>query len=374
MSKAAALLVETHCTLAAVEALEAEWRTLDGASPDATGFQSFEWCVAWLRCSGIEPRVVTVRDEGRLAMLWPLQIERCWGARIARWIGEPLTQYGDALAAPGADVMRCAAAVETSVASWRDADLVALSRLRADGALAALAHSAAGEEMRAPFVDLAAPPAPRRKSLERRARKLEAFGPVALEEADSPAGREAAALRALAMKQAWLDAHGFVSTGLSAATTPAFVAAAARAGVLRVHCLRVGGEIAAAEMGLAAGGGYRSLLGAFDPRFSEGAPGHALTRAMLAKCAREGMRTYDFLPPGDDYKEVFATGAVSVGARYWPLTLRGRIAAFGFERLRPVAKRLYYALAARGLFTRGRQPERKASAAPGRASHPLLGS
>jgi CelD/BcsL family acetyltransferase involved in cellulose biosynthesis len=90
-------------TLDSVEALGPEWSALESRTPEATGFQSFPWCFTWLRVSraGAAPRIVCVREEERLVFLLPLQIERRFGVVIARWLGEPMTQYGDALALPG---------------------------------------------------------------------------------------------------------------------------------------------------------------------------------------------------------------------------------------------------------------------------------
>lgn len=72
-------------TLDGVAALAAEWAELEGATPEATGFQSFVWCHTWLRLAGarVTPRIVCVREAGRLVLLAPLQIERRFGVAIA---------------------------------------------------------------------------------------------------------------------------------------------------------------------------------------------------------------------------------------------------------------------------------------------------
>ena len=52
-------------TLADVEAIEDEWRALEVATPETTGFQSFDWCRAWMRADtgGRDRwRIVAVRD------------------------------------------------------------------------------------------------------------------------------------------------------------------------------------------------------------------------------------------------------------------------------------------------------------------------
>lgn len=332
-------------TLAGVDALAAEWAELEAATPEATGFQSFVWCRTWLAIAGerARPRILCLREQGKLVLLAPLQIERSLGVCIARWIGEPMTQYGDALALPGAARARWREAALAEMARWRDVDLLALTRLRAGGVMSD--GSVAGEPLAAPYVALDAFRPRRQKSVERRIRKLEALGPILLDEAQSPAKRESLARHALALKRAWLGGRGIYSAGLSNPVSEDFLAALAREGFLRVHALRVGGEIGAMDLGFVGGGAYRSLLGCYDNRFAEGSPGQALTGRLIARCAGEGLSAYDMLLPADVYKLAWATGATQIEARFVANSVRGRAAAFVIAQLRPLAKRILRAAA-----------------------------
>lgn len=327
-------------TLAAVDALAGEWAALESATPEATGFQSFVWCRTWLAVAGgrAEARVLCVREEGRLVMLLPFQIERRLGVAIARWIGEPMTQYGDALALADARRPHWTAAALAEMARWRDVDLFALTRLRAGGVLSD--GTVAGEPFAAPFVDLRAFKPRRHKSVDRRGRQLATHGAILLEEAVSPAKRESVARHALALKRAWLGRKGAYSAGLSNPVSEEFLAALARAGFLRVNFLCVGGEIGAVDLGFVGGGAYRSLLGSFDSRFAQGAPGQALTGRLIARCAAEGLSAYDMLLPADAYKRAWATGETRIEARFLPRSLKGRLAFFVLAQLRPLAKRV----------------------------------
>ncbi len=338
--------VDCADTSGAVDALAQEWAELERATPEATGFQSFRWCRIWLDCarSGEEPRVVCVREGERLVMLLPLQVERRLGFSIVRWMGQPMTQYGDALALPGEGRTDWRAAAFAEMRRWRDVDLVALTQLRGDGVLASAAVQgekfSAPEKLSAPYVDLRAGGRRRHKSVERRAKWLETIGPVSLEAPRTPAEREELAERALSLKRAWLRDKRAFSAGLSNPASEAFIAAAAREGVLRVHALRVGEEIAALDVGFVGGGAYRSLLGCYDIRFAEGAPGQSLTGRVIGECAAEGLLAYDFLLPADAYKLAWATGETPILARFIALNFRGRLAAFGLARLRPQVKRV----------------------------------
>ncbi|PPD45403.1 MAG: hypothetical protein CTY15_04870 [Methylocystis sp.] len=336
---------ECAATIEAVDALGAEWAALEAATPEATGFQSFQWCRIWLDSAGenVRPRVLCIREDARLVMLLPLQIERRFGVSIARWLGEPMTQYGDALALPGEGRAAWRAAAFAEMARWKDVDLVALTRLRADAVLAD--GPCDGEEVCAPYIALDAGKRRRHKSVERRAKRLEAQGPLSLEEAQSPAERERLAGHALTLKRDWLRSKGIYSAGLSSPTSTRFITAAARAGVLQVNVLRVGETVAACDLGIVGGGAYRTFLGSFDARFAEGSPGQCLTGRVIERCAQEGLRAYDFLLPADAYKLEWATGQTSIRARFVPLSSKGRLAAFALARLRPLAKRALHALA-----------------------------
>lgn len=327
-------------TLEGVDALAAEWTALENATPEATGFQSFAWCRTWLAVAGdrARARVLCVRDEGRLVMLLPLQVERRFGVVIARWIGEPMTQYGDALALPGEKRPQWIAAAQAKMARWGDVDLFALTRLRAGGVMSD--GTVAGEPFSAPYVDLRASKPKRHKSIERRVKRLEAHGAILLEEAESPAKRESVTRHALALKRAWLGGKGAYSAGLSNPVSEDFLAALAREAFLRANILRVGGEIGAIDLGFVGGGAYRSLLGCYDDRFAEGSPGQALTGRLIARCAEEGLSAYDMLLPADAYKSAWATGETQIEARFLPTSLKGRAAAFVFAELRPLAKRM----------------------------------
>jgi CelD/BcsL family acetyltransferase involved in cellulose biosynthesis len=364
------LSVETFETLEAVDALAAEWAALEAATPEATGFQSFLWCRLWLgvwpRAGRRRARIVAVRESGVLVMLWPLQIEQRFGVSLARWLGEPMTQYGDALALPGAGRTRWRAAAEAEFSRWRDVDLFAFTRLRADGALVRSGFAAreGGEALAAPFVALSvdAPLARRRhKSLERRMRRLANYGAPVFEEIVDPAERLQAVRAALALKRQWLREKGRFSAGLGAAAATRFIEELAASGFLRVHCLRIGETIAAIDLGFVAGGAFRSFLGAFDERFAAGSPGLALLPLLMERCAREGLQRFDFLPPADPYKQLWARDATPLGVRYAPVTLRGRAAAFAFDSLRPLIKQFLAATASTNLLpARGEKVARRA--------------
>lgn len=345
------ITARTLASAAAIESIAAEWRDLENATPEATGFQSPAWR---LSCESgvVTPRLVAVRDKGRLVMLLPLQVRRIWGASVASWLGEPLAQYGDALALPGARRLDWYRVAEAKMASWADVDLLALTRLRADGVLAACGVPltlAESDDHAAPFADLGEATKRRHKSVERRMKKLAQFGKLRFEAVSGPRERREAAEQALAFKHEWLRRQRRFSASLSSPEVCACVLALAEKGLLTAYRLWAGERLVSVELGLRQGGVYRSLIGAYDDDLAEASPGNAMTLHLFPALAAQGIKRYDFLPPADSYKLIFATGTASTGSFYRPLNARGAMAAFAMARLRPLAKDALQALARAGL-------------------------
>ena len=333
-------------TLDAIEVIAAEWRALEWQTPEATGFQSLDWCRAWMRACGGDAQwqVLTVRDGGRLVAVWPLQRDRLLGARVLTWLGEPWTQYGDVLVAPGAGRIAYLAAGWREIAAWTDVDIVKLGRVRSDAALMALpgwhGRTALHREA-APCVDLRRP-APRSpdKRLRARARKLEALGPITVNVVTDPRERRICAAQAIALKREWLAARGLASSGLWHGALEGLMAEMAGSERLVIGRLCVGSDIAALELGLRTPGGFRSLLGCHDPRFATGSPGHLLIGHMIDWCRGQGLATYDLMVPDDAYKRRWADSETIVVDHIVQMRWRGRFAAACY-RARPALKTIY---------------------------------
>jgi CelD/BcsL family acetyltransferase involved in cellulose biosynthesis len=318
------ITARTLTSAAAIESLAAEWRALEKATPEATGFQAPAWRLSCESGKSVA-RLVAVRENGRLVMLLPLQIERMRGTTVARWLGEPLAQYGDALALPGPRRPDWLAAAEAEIGRWGDVDLLALTRLRADGVLAdcgAPLVLAGASCFAAPFVDLDRAHR-RHRSIERRMKKLAPHGELRLEAAAGPQDRRDAAEQALAFKSEWLRRQRRFSASLTDPDVAACALALAEKGVLCAHRLWAGERLVSVELGLRRDDAYRSLIGAYDSDLADCSPGHALTLLLMPLLARQGVKHFDFLPPAAPYKLAFATGATTMGALYRPFNARG---------------------------------------------------
>jgi CelD/BcsL family acetyltransferase involved in cellulose biosynthesis len=94
--------VRTELYEGAPHELAPEWEEIFGADPSATPFVSPGWGLSWLRHlgEGMDPWLVTVRDENRLVGLAPLALDRFRGQRIVRLVGKEPGDYWNVLAVP----------------------------------------------------------------------------------------------------------------------------------------------------------------------------------------------------------------------------------------------------------------------------------
>ena len=76
------------------------------AGRDTHLFQTFNWNWHWANhyLSAAQPAatplaIVTAHRQGRLIGLWPLVLVASGGLKVLRWMGEPVSQYGDVLIA-----------------------------------------------------------------------------------------------------------------------------------------------------------------------------------------------------------------------------------------------------------------------------------
>ena len=161
--------------------------------------------------AGETPRVVVVRKNGRPLVIFPTVISRIAGVTTAQFLGDPLIQYGDVIAAPDASIEQ----IEDAWSAVADPDVVSavlLRKVRADAKIAPVMEKAAGRlsETEAPFLDLRQLHKPRSKhvrELQRLRRRLAEAGEVKLEFVRGPAvGRTLGEV--LDLKKAWLAERG----------------------------------------------------------------------------------------------------------------------------------------------------------------------
>jgi CelD/BcsL family acetyltransferase involved in cellulose biosynthesis len=349
--------------VAGLERLEGDWNELFERSARPTHvFQSYAWSRHWCRHylgrekhGGPALAIVTGHINGRLVLVMPLVVERRLGLVRMTWLGEPVSQYGDVLAAPeaaGLDVLERAwrlAVAETG------ADLANLRKVRADAQAAPLLRQlgaiVTGTE-EAPAIDLRRCPSAqvlfdqnqhRKKNRKRYRRRLEERGPAAFE---THAGSEMAAdlaRRAIELKCEWLKEKGQISTALIDPRFRAFFMDAARGLGRQSRCiamaLKSGDSVASLQIVLECKGWRFLHICVYDKAFEKCGAGSLLLEDSIVDSYEQRIEIFDMLAPRHPYKAEFADGAVAVEDHGLPLSLRGKLYVHGFLASRQNLKR-----------------------------------
>ncbi|MBX3496769.1 MAG: GNAT family N-acetyltransferase [Parvibaculum sp.] len=346
----------------AVEALAPEWRALEArAAASATAFQACDLHLVWARhfCdadTGL--RVVTLRKNGRLVLVWPLAVSwRAFGC-VATWAGDPIGQYGDVVVEAGPERDRWIEMAFREIGAWGDASFLHLCGVRADSAVARWAGSRGrkiGPTQEAPALDhstfenaevFAKAGWPQAKRNAKRIRKFESMGGMDFEMVEPGDKAQALVAAAFGFKRAWLDRQGhfgraFIDARLEACLTELAGDASLRSGLVVSH-LAVGGETAAIEVGFRHGGIHYAFMGAFSPDFAKHSPGFVVTELTIRSCVEAAdVGEYDPLPPADDYKLAWSNRRVKVRDYGVVLDWPGYASWFYAAHLRPALKTLY---------------------------------
>jgi CelD/BcsL family acetyltransferase involved in cellulose biosynthesis len=302
--------------------LEPEWDALWRRCPRATPFQSPAWLLSWARhfaphrCSA-----TLLRAEGRLVGFVPVF---CWqGALLLAGTGP--SDRADVLIEPGYEAQAPLLLTALPDAAPEDFERIDLQQLAADSPLLAVETPADWtDERMAGDACLVAPlegenglgaASGRQRSHWRHALRhvSRLGGSVGLVAPEEVGNAMEDLLRLNALR--W-GAEGVLADPLMATFLREAGPALARAGLLRLHEVRLGAERIAVLMVLAGPWGHHGYNGGFDPAYAKLSPSAMLVGLAMAQAAREGVTRFDFLRGHESYKSVW-------GAR--PLPMHRRI-------------------------------------------------
>jgi CelD/BcsL family acetyltransferase involved in cellulose biosynthesis len=308
-------------TDAALIALAPEWTVLWDRLPGRSPFTVPAWLLPWWRHFGTgEPRVATLRRDGRLAAVLPLYVLDEPGGRKLLPVGAGLSDYQDVLAEPGVDPSPLLHAVLGRDDGVSVCDLIEVPPGSVLHGLTAPPGWAMRWDGGSPCPVLVLPelveamadavPAGQLRKLRMNRHRAERGGGVVRERAT------AATLPALQAELIRLHQSRWVTAGepgvladpavlgLHQDAAPGLLDAAA----LRLEVLRAGGEVVAAIMALLAPGRILFYLSGYDAAHAFISPGTLLLGAMLEDAVCEGRKEAHFLRGREGYK--YAWGAV----------------------------------------------------------------
>jgi len=356
------LVTEVIDSLAALRALEPEWRALQRrVGRPSQVFQSFDWCSAWAEGLGDARehnlRIVTVRIDGHLALVWPL-MRTCVGPLcVLRWLSDPYSQYGDVLVAADAGRDRLLAAAWERIRSLPGVDAIRLRHVRVDAVAACfLARHCrpVGDTDSAPCLDLTAfadeaAYARRYTKAQRRRRKrirreLEEKGALDFRLLRSGPEFDALIDRTIAEKRHWLAERGLHSRPLADPRLADFIRRLADFEDLDLvlSVLTSGSEPVAFEIGLRFGGHHFGYITAHDTCLTDASPARLHMDLSQRRAIADGLAAFDLMVPGDPHKVSWSCHSVDVFDFCAPVTLAGHLYGLAYlESLRPLARRAY---------------------------------
>ncbi len=319
------------------EALQAGWSRLLAESSEPSIFLSPEWVVAWRRnfAPGREAFLITARDEGgALIGLAPFYRRRLGpaalrGPRILAFLGDEGvgSEYLGVLTRKESEPEFVASLARRMEGRW---DLADLRGLRSDCAGAALLIRSFGSRdpdrihrERHPCSSIPLPgdyeaylaslPAKFRTTVRYRTNKLVKNFAVRLVRTAREEELDAHLERFFEMHQGRWEAEGHPGSFYHPRKREFYREVSAgflRRGWLRFYHLEVDGVVRAAQYGFAHGGVLHSLQEAFDTGFRPrgvGGIGVVLRGMAIRECIAEGLRAYDFLGGGEEFKTRWGT-------------------------------------------------------------------
>lgn len=335
-----------------MESAATAWTSLCERAGAATPFQSLSVARAcamahWRRRE--TPRIVLCERNGTPVVLFATVISRMFGLPVIRFLGDPLIQYGDVLAAPEATM-------DEFMQTWREAvnpDVAcyALFRRVRDGAKIAAFLSGVASEVQvqdAPLFDLDTLPAfnkGRGREMRRLKRRLSEIGAVEFQLAR---GVDAVpwALAAMRLKREWLKKNSAVSTVIGTDNwEKALLDICSENDSVVAAAMTVAGRVAAVEIALVDDVFWYGFITAYDPEFAKASPGNILLSECLNIARNNGFKLYDHLPPSQEYKIRFSTDAKSVRDYSIVLSTVGRLSSI-INGAIPELKAAFYSLPA----------------------------
>ena len=334
------------------DALQTEWNDLFNRSGRGTQvFQTFNWNWHWCNHyldgsaegqSGASLAVVTGRRNGRLVLVCPFVIERAAGLRQLKWMGAPVSQYGDVLIEDCSDSLQILRDAWQFIETEVQPDVARLRKVREDAAVTPLldelnAHST--EQLQAPYLDLASAKdfsdyeqrySPRsRRNRRRLGRRLDERGTVKFERLTQGARARELAKIAIKMKRTWLKDRGLVSPAFANPRMDAFFEAVADSADHPVGCeiwaLMSGDEVTAIEIAFHAKDRIVMHVIVFNLAFEKAGAGVLLIERTISDSFGGECRTFDLLAPADGYKLDWADGVAEVNDWVLPATAKGWI-------------------------------------------------
>ncbi|OWZ93592.1 cellulose biosynthesis protein CelD [Sinorhizobium sp. LM21] len=335
-----------------MEALETEWRLLDGL-PENSLHHAYQWCSAWAATHVSDLALLRVTFDGELLLVLPLEVARGRLFRTAKLIGTEHSNLNTGLFAPNAAAIISTPALADALAraicgALRGlADIVMLDRLPSDwrGAPSpfALLSGVANPNpsFQLPLLGSIQPTLAqlnakrRRKKMRISERRLAEMGGYDYVVARTGDGAHALLDTFFRQKATRFAALGLPDVFQDKETQAFFHALAARMGddvqLMELNAIRLRGEndgriVAVAGLSRKADH-VICQFGSIDEGLAgDASPGELLFYRMIERLSGEGVRLFDFGVGDQPYKRSWCTIETPLRDIVLPVTFAGRLA------------------------------------------------
>lgn len=337
---------------ASLSALAEAWHGLQPSIRNP--FQELGWYAAWVRTIGTTGgrrlKCVTLWDGDRLVAALPLTLRRYKGIRLLEWIGARVTDYCDAIVAPGVDAERALDLLWRNLNRRVGFDVLRLGQVRVDAVISKFV------DRLEPWVEtresaytipltwptgadwVASRSSKRRDSTRQRMRYMEKNG-FELKTWRTPEPDVLAA--ALEQKQAWVRARN-VSSFVTDPQGPEFLRELASEmsarGLLHLSAIRSAERIVACHVGFIRDDTFYYYMPTYDAAFAKQSFGTSLRELLIMSACDQGLKKFDMLLGSDDYKSQYAAVEDVVRTLVVPRGLLGRAAVAYYRRAAARAK------------------------------------
>ncbi len=334
--------------VASLSALAGAWGGLEASIRHP--FQELGWYAAWARTIGTTEgrrlKCVTLWDGERLAAVLPLTLRRYKGVRLLEWVGARVTDYCDAIVAPGIDPDEALRLLWRSLNRKVGFDVLRLGQVRTDalisgfvdgidhwvetreGAFSIPLKWSSGEEWLATRSQKA------RYEARRLMRQMDKEG-YQFKIWKAPEALEPMVSAVIEHKQAWARARG-LSSFVTDEQGPEFLRAlalemAAR-GLLHLSAIQYGDRFIACHFGFERGDTFFFYMPTYDAAYAKKSVGSTLREFLIMSSCDRGLKKFDMLLGADDYKSQYDAVEEPVRTLVVPRGLIGRAAVSYYRR------------------------------------------
>ena len=361
-SAAQLLRVKFVTDLAGLASLKDRWeiinrRTIDHESPF---FQSYAWCahVASVRLARSPSRfrlcVATIWRNDSLIGLWPLSLQKMFGAWIIKNLDDPFGQFAGAVFEHKADIEPGVAAVIENLKASRVADGLKIDAVVEQTPLhAALQHTGAMSKFvnRSVYVDLR-PYAcfadyaetvnkKTRKNLRNALSRLQRRTHVESRVVDDKTRVGEIIATSFVGRLEWMHEHGHSSPAFRDRDFRHLLESLSKCEEIELlgFSLASNEESIAAQWGFNYLGRYYAYLSARNSRYDEFSPGRLHLGMVIEACKARNIDVLELMPPASGYKLTWTECTKRLDAFSMPFSIKGYLALNLFaDKLLPATR------------------------------------